>query len=76
MKAYSDILYAMRGNLSRALAIALVVGTALLLINHGDHLEREPICSSFYLKCTMCYVVPFLVSMISAVLASKPRRAS
>lgn len=60
---------ALRKSLLRSLAIALLVGTALVLINHGDHLLQEPVCSNFYLKCAMCYVVPFMVSMVSAVLA-------
>jgi hypothetical protein len=57
----------------RATLIALVVGTALVLINHGDHIAREPICDRFYLKCALSYVTPFLVSLVSAALISRER---
>ncbi len=60
-----------RANLQRAFVIALVVGTALLLINHGDHLADEPVCSHFYLKACGMYVVPFSVSIVSAILAAR-----
>lgn len=62
-----------RANLTRAIVIALLVGTALILINHGDHLLEEPICDGFMLKCALSYVVPFLVSMSSAVMAARER---
>ncbi len=60
-----------RANLRRAIIIALVVGTALLLINHGDHLGDEPVCSHFYLKACGMYAVPFLVSIVSAIFAAR-----
>lgn len=63
-----------RANLQRAIIIALVVGTALLLINHGDHLADEPVCSHFYLKACGMYAVPFSVSIVSAILAARDTR--
>ncbi len=57
----------------RAALIALVVGTGLVLINHGDHIAMEPICPHFYLKATLSYVTPFLVSLFSTLLASRDR---
>lgn len=60
-----------RSNLRRALIISGIVGTVLILINHGDHLASEPVCSSFYLKCGLCYLVPFTVSIVSAMLAAR-----
>ena len=60
-----------KANLRRALIIAAVVGTGLLLINHGDHLMCEPVCSHFYLKTCGTYAVPFMVSMVSAVMAAR-----
>ncbi len=59
-----------RANLRRAVIISAIVGTVLILINHGDHLEHEPVCSNFYLKCVLCYLVPFTVSIVSAMLAA------
>ena len=63
-----------RDNLGRALVIAAIVGTVLIMINHGDHLENEPMCEAFYAKCALCYVVPFVVAMLSAVLAARVTR--
>jgi len=60
-----------RANLQRAIVIAIVVGTTLLMINHGDHLADEPACSHFYLKAGGMYVVPFAVSIVSAILATR-----
>lgn len=54
----------------RAAMLAVFVGTILLLINHGDHLEQEPICPNFCLKASLTYVVPFFVSLISSVWAT------
>jgi len=62
---------AFRLNLRRAVMIALVVGTLLVLINHGDHIQDEPVCSNFFLKAFLSYVVPFSVSIVSAVLADR-----
>lgn len=58
-------------NLTRAIVIAVVVGSILLLINHGDHLEHEPVCDRFFVKAGLSYLVPFLVSIFSAVLAAR-----
>jgi hypothetical protein len=64
-------------NLRRSLAIAAVVGTILVLINHGDHITMDltlaPVCEHFYAKCGLSYLVPFLVSMVSGVLAARER---
>ena len=56
------------GDIARAVAIAAVVGTLLLLLNHGDHLSKEPVCAHFYAKALGCYVVPFVVSLASVML--------
>ncbi len=61
-------------NLRRSIVIALVVGTVLVLINHGDHIEKEPVCEHFYLKLGLCYFVPFLVSMVSGVMSAREDR--
>ncbi|RMH42250.1 MAG: hypothetical protein D6689_08755 [Deltaproteobacteria bacterium] len=68
-----SVLHVLRANLQRAVIISLVVGTALLLINHGDHLALEPICPHFYAKAVCTYVVPFGVSMVSALFAARDR---
>lgn len=58
-------------NLGRALLISAVVGTLLVLINHGDHLLDEPVCRGFFFKLALSYLVPFAVSMLSAALAAR-----
>jgi hypothetical protein len=70
----TSILSLLRENLRRAIVIAAVVGSALVLINHGDHIEREPLCDHFFTKTGLSYLVPFLVSMVSAVLAGLEKR--
>lgn len=62
-----------QGNLRRAVAIALFVGTVLVLVNHGDHIEQEPVCEFFFLKAGLCYFVPFAVSMVSVFLSASRR---
>lgn len=60
--------------LTRALGLALIVGTVLVLINHSDHLAREPICAGFFWKLGLSYAVPFTVSLISTLLAQGDAR--
>ena len=62
-----------RLNLARALLVAAIVGTVLVLINHGDHLDNEPVCAHFFAKCALSYAVPFGVSIFSAVLAARAK---
>ncbi|MGE0397038.1 MAG: nitrate/nitrite transporter NrtS [Kofleriaceae bacterium] len=57
--------------MARALWIAAGVGTFLLVINHGDHLLREPLCPHFYLKAGLTYLTPFFVSLLSNELAAR-----
>jgi hypothetical protein len=60
--------------LVRALTLALIVGSVLVLINHGDHLAREPMCRGFFWKLGLSYAVPFTVSLISTLLAQGDAR--
>jgi hypothetical protein len=60
-----------RGAVVRAIWIALGVGTLLLLINHGDHLLREPVCPHFFLKVALTYLTPLMVSLVSSSLAAR-----
>lgn len=71
MKKHSESLWSVvHRNLRRALAIALFVGTVLVLVNHGDHIEKEPVCDFFFLKAGLCYFVPFAVSMVSVLMST------
>ena len=50
-----------------ALAIAALVGTALLLLYHGDHLLSSTRCPSCYAKFAAGYLIPLTVALVSAV---------
>lgn len=60
--------------LARASSLAMIVGSVLVLINHGDHLAQEPMCRGFYWKVALSYAVPFAVSLISTLLAQGDAR--
>ena len=61
-------------NIRRAVIVALVVGTAFLLVNHGDHLMAEASCEGFVLKACFGYAIPFIVSLVSAFFATSGGR--
>lgn len=60
-----------RTPLGRAVTIGLVVGSVLVLVNHGDHLAAEPCCRLVYLKVALSYLTPFVVSLASSRLAAR-----
>lgn len=53
----------------RALRIALVVGTILAAINHGDAILGASMTTSAWIKVLMTFCVPYGVSWYSAVKA-------
>ncbi len=53
----------------RATRIALIVGTVLAAINHGDRLLSGDIDLIIALKILLTYCVPYSVSTYSSVLA-------
>jgi hypothetical protein len=53
----------------RALRIALVVGTILAAINHGDAILGASMTTSAWIKILMTFCVPYGVSWYSAVKA-------
>jgi len=48
--------------LGRSARIAVVVGTVLALINHGDRLLGGPVTGAIALKIAITYTVPFAVA--------------
>jgi hypothetical protein len=52
----------------RALYSALIVGSILIAINHGDALIRGEIDSTRVFKIALTILVPYLVSTVSSVL--------
>lgn len=60
--------------LKRAAVIALIVGTLLALINHGDTLLTGTLSTADITKILLTYLVPFSVSLVSSVLAVLERQ--
>ncbi len=59
----------------RAVRIALVVGSVLAVINHGDTAMSGDMVSTTILKISLTYLVPYCVATYSAVEAIKRQRA-
>ena len=55
----------------RALKIALIVGTILAAINYGDKILAQEMAGRDWLKLMLTYVVPYCVSLYSALAAQK-----
>ncbi|WP_317930212.1 nitrate/nitrite transporter NrtS [Halioxenophilus sp. WMMB6] len=55
----------------RAIKVALVVGTILATINHGDKLVTGSMIPLDWLKLGLTYLVPYCVSVYSALAAQK-----
>lgn len=53
--------------LRKAAATALLVGTVLTAINHGDVLLHGPLTAALFWKIPLTYAVPFTVSTYSAL---------
>ncbi len=60
--------------LRRSARIALVVGTLLALINHGDHVLGGRVTAAVAAKIAITYAVPFAVATWSALINSRVRR--
>jgi len=56
---------------SRALGYGLLVGTLLIVINHGDVLARGELDRTLLLKMALTPLVPYLVSTCSSVSAMR-----
>jgi hypothetical protein len=59
----------------RAIRVALIVGTILALINHGDKMMSEALTSTDIYKIVLTYFVPYSVSTWSSVRALQERMA-
>ncbi|MDX2120126.1 MAG: nitrate/nitrite transporter NrtS [Gemmatimonadota bacterium] len=57
----------------RALRYAVVVGALLIAINHGDAILRGDISRSRFLQMLLTTLVPYMVSTLSSVEASRDR---
>jgi hypothetical protein len=62
--------------LARGVRVALVVGTALAAINHGDEILDGSVTGREVLKILLTYCVPFCVSAFSAASALAASRSA
>ena len=53
----------------RGLQYSIVVGTVLVLINHGDRLLKGTVSSYQWWQIVLTYAVPYIVSSLSSVQA-------
>ena len=65
-----------RPMLERSLAVALVVGTLLLIINQGDVLLSASWPRALLWKIPLTYLVPFVVATWGALVNGRVRRAA
>jgi hypothetical protein len=65
-----------RSVVRRASGVAIVVGTILIAINHGDALLRGDLSLGRALKMVMTMMVPYCVSTYSSVCAMRERIAA
>ncbi len=63
-----------RSVVRRALAYAVVVGALLISINHGDAILRGEIDATRWLKMGLTVMVPYCVSTLSSVAATRRAR--
>ena len=62
--------------LRQALKIALIVGTLLALINHGERIFSGSLTQENILQIILTYLVPYSVSTYSSVRAIQAHAAS
>ncbi len=55
----------------RALGFAVVVGSVLIAINHGDAILAGDVSSGRWLKMGLTALVPYTVSTLSSVMAMR-----
>jgi len=55
----------------RSLIVALIVGTILTAINHGNIILRGDFPASLYWKIPLTYVVPYCVATTGAILNAR-----
>lgn len=63
----------------RGLKFALIVGSILIAINHGDAILAGRLTGASYFKMTLTVFVPYVVSVLSSVSAmggARPRSST
>ena len=62
-------------HLVRTISIALIVGTVLFVINQLDVVVRGDATTVVWLKSALTYVVPFVVSNLGVLVATRTRKS-
>lgn len=62
--------------MKRATRIALIVGTVIAVINHGDRMMAGAMDLTAWFKCLLTFLVPYSVSTYSSVMAVRDRLQS
>jgi hypothetical protein len=62
--------------LRRSSAVAAIVGSVLVGINHGDAIVQGLWPASLAWKVPLTYAVPFVVASVGALLSSRMQSAS
>jgi hypothetical protein len=60
--------------LRRSLRVALLVGSLLVAINHGDHLLSGELSATGWLKIALTFLVPYGVSTYASLSAIRSGR--
>ena len=79
MMTYDDFSFALSVGFSkkvakRAVIVAIIVGTILAFINHGDQIISGDLTTDCWIKMIATYFVPFTVSMVTAALTALEAR--
>ena len=61
------------GVVKRAARIALIVGTVIAVINHGDRIVTGTMDTTAWFKCALTFLVPYAVSTYSSVMAIRDK---
>ncbi|MBM75416.1 MAG: hypothetical protein CMK59_08435 [Proteobacteria bacterium] len=58
-----------RSIIKRGLGFSIIVGSILVIINHGDRLNSDDIAQIPIYKVLLTYLVPYVVSSLSSIQA-------
>jgi hypothetical protein len=60
----------------RALKVALIVGSILAVINHGDVVLAGTATATVWIKVVLTFVVPYCVATFASVQAMREKQAN
>ncbi len=63
------------GDLKRAVALCVIVGSWLVALNQGSELEAGHFTSTLYLRVILDYATPFVVSSLTGIMRNVSDRS-